>query len=63
MPVGDYATTVVDEVNWLVSAARSGDSAHILPGLDDPFFAPMLDYTAEDRWRAGRVRGESGPLD
>lgn len=51
-PVGDYATTVADEIEWLVSAARGGEGAVNLPGLDDPFFGPMLDYTAEDRYLA-----------
>jgi nucleoside-diphosphate-sugar epimerase len=50
-PVGDYATTVADEVEWLVSAARGDRAAH-LPGLDDPLFGPMLDYAAEDRYLA-----------
>ena len=51
-PVGDYATTVADEVEWLVSAARGGDGAENLPGLDDAFLGPMLDYAAEDRYLA-----------
>ncbi len=55
VPVGDYASTVIDEVDWLVTAARSGDPAHVLPGADDPFFAPMLDYAAEDQYLAARV--------
>jgi nucleoside-diphosphate-sugar epimerase len=50
-PVGDYATTVVDEVDWLVSAARGGE---LLPGLDDDYFGPFLDYAAEDRYLAER---------
>jgi len=45
-PAGDYAGTVVEEVEWLVSAARAGEP---LPGRDDPFFGPLLDYEAEDR--------------
>ena len=49
-PAGDYATTVVDEVEWLVSAARRGEA---LPGLDDDYFGPLLDYAAEDRYLAG----------
>lgn len=49
-PAGDYAATVADEVEWLVSAARSGES---LPGLDDDYFGPLLDYSAEDRYLAG----------
>ncbi len=46
-PVGDYATTVADEVAWLVSGARESQ-LH----LDDDYFAPMLDYAAEDRFLA-----------
>ena len=49
-PVGDYAATVVDEVDWLVTAARGGADAAKLPNEDDPFFAPLLDYAAEDRF-------------
>ena len=51
-PVGHYASTVADAVEWLVSAARGGEGAESLPGPDDPFFGPMLDYTAEDRYLA-----------
>jgi nucleoside-diphosphate-sugar epimerase len=51
-PVGDYATTVADEVEWLVSAARGGEGAENLPRPDDEFFGPMLDYAAEDRYLA-----------
>ena len=49
-PVGDYAATVADEVEWLVSAARGGE----IPGLDDDYFGPLLDYAAEDRYLAAR---------
>lgn len=52
-PAGDYATTVAEEVEWLVSAARGGDGARDLLRLDDAFFEPMLDYAAEDRYLAG----------
>ena len=48
-PVGDYATTVAEQVVWLVSAARGGE---MLPGLDDEYFGPLLDYAAEDRYLA-----------
>ena len=50
-PAGDYATTVADEIDWLVSG---GDGPESLPGPDDPYFGPMLDYAAEDRYLAGR---------
>jgi nucleoside-diphosphate-sugar epimerase len=46
VPAGDYASTVAEEIEWLVAAER-------VPALDDPFFAPFLDYAAEDRYLAG----------
>jgi nucleoside-diphosphate-sugar epimerase len=53
-PAGDYAATVAEEIDWLVSAARGGPGADRLPGPGDSFFAPLLDYAAEDRYLAGR---------
>jgi nucleoside-diphosphate-sugar epimerase len=47
-PAGDYAATVVEEIDWLVTAAESR------PSPDDPFFAPLIDYAAEDRYLAER---------
>jgi len=46
---GDYATTVGEELDWLVAAAQGGTDAGLVPRDDDPYFAPMLDYAAEDR--------------
>jgi len=54
VPAGDYATTVVEELDWLVAAAAGGPDAALLPPADDPFFAPYLDVTAEDRFLARR---------
>jgi nucleoside-diphosphate-sugar epimerase len=54
-PAGDYATTVAEEVEWLVSAAGGGEGSERLPGPDDPFFGPMLDYAAEDLYLAARA--------
>ena len=48
-PVGGYAATVADEVEWLVTAATGGADAARLPRDDDPFFAPFFAYAAEDR--------------
>ena len=48
-PVGDYAATVTDELDWLVATAR-GAGAEDFPGLDSEFFDPLLDYTAEDAY-------------
>jgi nucleoside-diphosphate-sugar epimerase len=53
-PAGDYATTVADEVGWLVSAAR-GRGPEDLSVLDEAFFRPMFDYAAEDRHLAERT--------
>jgi nucleoside-diphosphate-sugar epimerase len=57
VPVGDYATTVAEEVEWLVAAARGGEDAELVPAPDDDFFAPLLDYAAEDDFvaRAARI--------
>jgi nucleoside-diphosphate-sugar epimerase len=51
-PAGDYAATVAEEVEWLVSAACGGEGAENLPGPEDAFFGPMLDYAAEDCYLA-----------
>ena len=53
-PVGDYATTVAAQLDWLISAARSGDTSGILPADDDPHFRQFFDYPAEDKFLAGR---------
>jgi nucleoside-diphosphate-sugar epimerase len=51
-PVGGYAETVVDEIDWLVAAARDG--AADLERLDRDYFTPLLDYAAEDSYLAAR---------
>jgi nucleoside-diphosphate-sugar epimerase len=52
-PVGDYATTVADEVAWLVASTRGGEGADLLPGVNDAL-RPFLDYDREDGFLAGR---------
>ena len=47
----DYATAVIEEIEWLVAG---GDGPGSLPDPGDPFFAPMLDYAAEDSYLARR---------
>jgi nucleoside-diphosphate-sugar epimerase len=44
VPVGDYASTVTAEIDWLVNQPQQA------PSSSDPFFAPFLDYAAEDRY-------------
>ena len=53
--VGSYARTVPAELDWLVREALAGRA----PTEDDPFFAPLLDYAAEDRYLLGSARSAS----
>lgn len=53
-PVGDYATTVAPELDWLTTTARGGVGNTILPGLDDPYFDTLFDYAAEDTYLTTR---------
>ena len=60
VPVGDYATTVADEVDWLVgqvTAAGTSEGAgdvRLPAGLDAEFFDGYFDYAREDRYLADR---------
>jgi hypothetical protein len=54
-PVGDYAQTVRAELDWLLAMTRGRAPDWALPGKEDPFFAPLLDYAAEERWRSERA--------
>jgi nucleoside-diphosphate-sugar epimerase len=47
-PAGDYATTVATELDWLVSTPQ------LPPEFEHDYFAPMLDYAAEDDYLATR---------
>lgn len=42
-PAGDHAATVTTELDWLVATAD-----RLPEGFDHDYFAPMLDYAAED---------------
>jgi nucleoside-diphosphate-sugar epimerase len=53
-PVGDYAATVADEVDWLFDVYRAGDPHGLLPEPDDPYFAGFFDYPAEDAYLESR---------
>ena len=48
-PAGDYAATVAEMLDWLVTAAQGGEGSDLLPAPDDEYFRPLLDYAAEDR--------------
>lgn len=54
LPAGGYADLAPAAVDHLAAAARAGVGGHVLPGADEGYFAPMVDYTAEDRFLAGR---------
>ena len=62
-PVGDYATTVAEEVRWLVQESRVVDgAAQLPPGLDGEFFTGRFDYAAEDSFLARcSVNTRAGP--
>jgi nucleoside-diphosphate-sugar epimerase len=54
-PVGDYAATIGDEIDWLTSIAQPGPDGVELPAeLDDGFFDGRFSYDAEDRYLATR---------
>jgi nucleoside-diphosphate-sugar epimerase len=60
VPAGSYADTVRAEIDWLVTAARSGDPDGVLPASDDGFFRGYFDYAREDAWLSGAAtRSES----
>jgi nucleoside-diphosphate-sugar epimerase len=48
VPAGDYAATVAEMVDWLVTAAQGGEGSDLLPAPNDEYFGPLLDYAAED---------------
>ena len=47
-PAGDYAATVTTELDWLVTTTQ------LPPEFEHDYFAPMLDYAAEDDYLADR---------
>jgi nucleoside-diphosphate-sugar epimerase len=66
VPVGDYATTVVNEVDWLVAqvtAAGTGDGdggVRLPAGLDAEFLDGYFDYPQEDRYLADHPDADAG---
>jgi nucleoside-diphosphate-sugar epimerase len=49
-PAGDYATTVADEIDWLVSKTQGGVEDKTIPGLEHDYFARFFPYQAEDHY-------------
>jgi nucleoside-diphosphate-sugar epimerase len=58
-PVGDYATTVTEEVTWLTAGSSVDGGARLPAGLDEQRFAGCFDYAAEDAYLAS-IRGTHG---
>jgi nucleoside-diphosphate-sugar epimerase len=58
VPAGDYATTVADEIDWVIRSPRSGPAA-VPPASEDDFFAPLFDYPAEDRYLTAQRSGSA----
>jgi nucleoside-diphosphate-sugar epimerase len=56
VPAGDYASTVADEVKWLVRAARDAGAGGLPRGFDAEYFESFFDYAAEDRYLRERAR-------
>jgi hypothetical protein len=51
-PVGNYESTVADEVRWLVEESHGDGDTRLPPGLDETRFAGRFDYAAEDDYLA-----------
>jgi nucleoside-diphosphate-sugar epimerase len=52
-PVGDYATTVTSELDWLTTIAEHTANGWEIPAeFDDGFFDGRFDYASEDRYLA-----------
>ncbi len=51
---GDYAATVASELDWLVSLAggENGGTDRFPASFNHDYFAPMLNYAAEDSYLA-----------
>jgi hypothetical protein len=45
---------VAAEVEWLVAAAQGRAGADTVPAADDPSYASLFDYAAEDAYLAHR---------
>ena len=61
-PVGSYADTVTETVQWMTRLARTAtDGGAVLPGIDSDWFDGMFDYEGEDRHLARASGRRGGP--
>jgi nucleoside-diphosphate-sugar epimerase len=49
-PVGDFASTIADELDWLTGVADTAGPARLPAALDDGRFDQAFDYAAEDEF-------------
>jgi nucleoside-diphosphate-sugar epimerase len=54
VPVGDFACTVRDEIDWLTSIAERAGEARLLHDWNDGRLDSAFDYASEDRFLANR---------
>ena len=55
-PVGDYASTVGDEIDWLVEIAIRTNGIHLPDVINNQYFEHLFDYQAEDDYLAASGR-------
>ena len=55
-PVGDYASTVGDEIDWLVDIAIRTNGIHLPDMIGNQFFERLFDYETEDAYLAASNR-------
>jgi nucleoside-diphosphate-sugar epimerase len=60
-PVGDYATTVTEEIDWMVFQITQ-DPTWTPPGIEPETTARWFDYAAEDAWLRAAGGGLTGPV-
>jgi nucleoside-diphosphate-sugar epimerase len=57
-PVGNYASTAAEAIDWLVESATCQDGRFAIPRSENSFFNSWFDYEGEDRYLAGRSVGD-----
>lgn len=55
-PIGDYASTVGDEIDWLVDIAITTNGIHLPDVFNNQYFERHFDYQAEDAYLAAGDR-------
>jgi nucleoside-diphosphate-sugar epimerase len=53
-PVGDYSSTVREEIDWLADIAFGGNGVRLSADFDNEFFEGLFEYDKEDAFLAAR---------